>query len=264
MKKILAFALVFAFVFLLCYNLFSQRDDTISFDKGETKIIAHRGLSGLEIENTDAAFIAAGERSYYGIEADVRRTSDGKFVICHDADLIRLAWKNVSIEDSTLDELLDISLRNGLVKDKSESIHLTTLEKYISICAKYNKKAILELKSLFSRDEIDEIVKVIENLGYLDNVVFISFDYANLTYIRTLLPEQPAQYLCEKIDEEIIKRLFRDRIDLAIKHSALSKDLLDRFHAEGLKVNCWTVDGRVKAEKLASWGVDYITTNILE
>lgn len=264
MKKILAFALVFAFVFLLCYNLFSQRDDTISFDKGETKIIAHRGLSGLEIENTDAAFIAAGERSYYGIEADVRRTSDGKFVICHDADLIRLAWKNVSIEDSTLEELLDISLRNGLVKDKSESINLTTLEKYISICAKYNKKAILELKSLFSRKEIEEMVKVIDNLGYLENVVFISSDYASLTHIRTLLPEQSVQFICQKMDEEIAKRLIKDKVDIAIKHVYLTEELVDRFHAEGLKVNCWTVDSKIRAEKLASWGVDYITTNILE
>ena len=33
-------------------------------------MIAHRGVSGLELENTCAAFVAAGNRSYFGIETD--------------------------------------------------------------------------------------------------------------------------------------------------------------------------------------------------
>ena len=42
------------------------------------KMIAHRGLSGLEAENTCAAFVAAGNREkYFGIECDIHRTLDG-------------------------------------------------------------------------------------------------------------------------------------------------------------------------------------------
>ena len=37
--------------------------DTIKFKKKKVKMIAHRGLSGLEKENTCAAFIAAGNRT---------------------------------------------------------------------------------------------------------------------------------------------------------------------------------------------------------
>ena len=33
--------------------------DTVKFDKKETKVIAHRGLSGIERENTCPAFGAA-------------------------------------------------------------------------------------------------------------------------------------------------------------------------------------------------------------
>ena len=40
--------------------------NTIKIQKNLTKIVAHRGLSGIETENTNAAFIAAGNRSYYG------------------------------------------------------------------------------------------------------------------------------------------------------------------------------------------------------
>ena len=55
--------------------------DSIKLDTRTAKMIAHRGLSGIEKENTNAAFIAAGNRSYFGIETDVHKTVDGKFVI---------------------------------------------------------------------------------------------------------------------------------------------------------------------------------------
>ena len=50
--------------------------DTIKIKKKKVKMIAHRGLSGLERENTCSAFVAAGNRSYFGIETDVHRTAD--------------------------------------------------------------------------------------------------------------------------------------------------------------------------------------------
>ena len=42
--------------------------NTIKLNKGNVRVVAHRGLSGIERENTNAAFVAAANRSYYGIE----------------------------------------------------------------------------------------------------------------------------------------------------------------------------------------------------
>lgn len=53
--------------------------DTLHLNAPQVKMVAHRGMSGLELENTCSAFVAAGNRSYYGIETDVHRTSDGHF-----------------------------------------------------------------------------------------------------------------------------------------------------------------------------------------
>ena len=56
--------------------------NTVKFDsKGRIKMVAHRGVSGLERENTCPAFVAAGVKSYYGIETDVHVTADGKYII---------------------------------------------------------------------------------------------------------------------------------------------------------------------------------------
>lgn len=266
MKKITLLLACAIMLVALCLTLFgcaNHGGETTKIQRGDSLIIAHRGLSGLEIENTDQAFIAACKHSYYGIESDVRRTADGKFVMCHDADLKRIAGVEIDVESSTFSELQAISLFDKTGKQNSD-IHISTLENYISICKEYNKQAILELKSDFTEEEIGNIIEIINSYDYLERVTFISFDYDNLLYVRHYSPNQPAMYLFSKMSDDIVEKLTRDNIDVAIKHTKLTKNDLDMLHEAGLSVNCWTVDSRVIAEKYAKWGVDYITTNILE
>ena len=54
---------------------------------GLTRVIAHRGASAAERENTVAAFARAVAMGADGIELDVRRTADGQPAIHHDPDL---------------------------------------------------------------------------------------------------------------------------------------------------------------------------------
>ena len=64
--------------------------------------------------------------------------------------------------------------------------------------------------------------------------------------------------------DEMIARLVGDKLDLDVHHSALTEERIAALHAAGIRVNCWTVDEKERAEQLAAWGVDYITSNILE
>ena len=79
--------------------------NTIKIDSGKVLMVAHRGVSGIEKENTCSAFVAAGNRSYFGIETDVHRTRDGKFVCIHDDTTGRVAIDNLKVEASTIDTL---------------------------------------------------------------------------------------------------------------------------------------------------------------
>ncbi len=238
--------------------------NTIKFKKNSTKIVAHRGLSGIETENTNAAFVAAGNRSYYGIETDIHRTADGRFVVCHDNDLKRVAGENISVEESTLAELQNIVLFDKDGTKNREDLRVSILENYISICKKYGKHCVLELKSDFTDEEISAIVEIIKGFEYLENVTFISFVYANVEKIRKICPAQSVQFLFSAFDDEIIGRLISARIDIDVYYKALTKEIVALLHDNGLKVNCWTVDDAEKAEQLVEWGVDYITSNILE
>ena len=86
--------------------------DTVKIKAKGVKMIAHRGLSGIERENTYPAFVAAANRSYYGIETDVHKTADGHFVIIHDDTTDRVSageWK-LDVEKSKYDQLKAVIL----------------------------------------------------------------------------------------------------------------------------------------------------------
>ena len=237
---------------------------TVKLENKFTKIIAHRGLSGIEMENTNSAFVAAGNRSYFGIETDIHRTSDGKFIICHDFDLKRIAGVDSEVEKLTLDELRNITLYDKDGSNIRKDLRLSEPENYISICKKYGKHCILELKSNFTDDEILKIIEIINGYDYLDNVTFISFNYDNLLKVRKFLPRHSVQFLFSEFSDEIINRLIKDKFDVDVHYSALNAEIIEYLHNNGLKVNCWTVDNKQDAERFISWGVDYITSNILE
>ncbi|MBQ4552755.1 MAG: hypothetical protein IJA59_07370, partial [Clostridia bacterium] len=77
--------------------------NTIKVKHDMVPFVAHRGCSGIEKENTHAAFVAAGNRSYFGIETDVHRTLDGKFICFHDDTTGRVAIDNMVVEQTTFD-----------------------------------------------------------------------------------------------------------------------------------------------------------------
>ena len=241
--------------------------NTIKFDKKNTLVIAHRGLSGLEKENTNAAFVAAGNRSYYGIETDIHVTADGKYVAIHDANTGRVEKEKLIIEETDFDTLRALPLCDRDGDDSRVDIRIPTLAEYVRICKKYEKICVLELKQPMEADDITRVIEEYREQDYLDGVVFISFHRQNLDEVRRQLPDASVQLLTgEKqiFTDEFLDELAKCGFDLDIHIFTTTKELVDRIHQRGMKVNVWTCDWLDKAEKLVEWGVDYITTNIFE
>lgn len=226
-------------------------------------MIAHRGLSGIEPENTAAAFIAAGNRSYFGIESDVHKTRDGRFVIIHDDNTLRTSGTDMIIESSDYAALKDITLL-GTDRLPHPELKIPLLEDYIAICARYDKTAVLELKNHFDKDDVKQIVGIINELRHLEKTIFISFDWENLSFVRNFAQNQAVQFLAGSCDERLLEELISNRFGLDIEHQALTRYIVETLHSNGLEVNCWTVNDKDIGERLAAYGVDYITTNILE
>ena len=239
--------------------------NTVKFEHPQKPLmVAHRGVSGLETENTHAAFVAAGNRSYYGIETDVHVTADGKYVAFHDDETRRLAAEDVIIEQTDFATLRNMILRQKDGNFGRTDLRMPTMQEYIEICKHYEKVAVLELKNHFKKEQVFEICDIIEGIGYLDNVIFISFDFENLVYVKEKHPNQTVQFLTGRCDEELAKKLSDLNMDLDIYFEGFDGETAERCHRYGIKVNCWTVDRVEDATRLAELGAAYITSNILE
>lgn len=241
--------------------------NTMKIERKQARVIAHRGLSGLERENTNAAFVAAGNRSYFGIETDVHKTADGKYVIIHDETTKRVSdgAVDINVEESSYDTVRDLVLPDLDGSRNRQDIRIPLLVDYIKICKKYEKTCVLELKNPFAKEDIQEVIDIIKKEHYLEKVIFISFVLENCIFVREILPEQPVQWLIgEAFTEEMSRTLYKYHFDLDIYYKYVSKEIIDELHRHHTKVNCWTVNEKKDGEKLIEMGVDFITTNILE
>ena len=233
-------------------------------NKGNIKMIAHRGVSGIERENTCPAFVAAGNRTYYGIETDVHVTKDGKFIIVHDDDLKRVAGLEVVVEESTFDELRAVRMKDIDEMTERGDLFLPSLEEYFAICKKYDKQSVLELKNPMKEEEVWGIAETAKKAGWFSRVTFISFEAENLLHLRKNYPDADAQYLTMECTEEEMSFMIANNFDADLCGYCVTKEKVDALHKAGLKVNVWTLDTLEHAELAKAFGVDFITTNILE
>ena len=238
--------------------------DTIKINKRNTLMVAHRGLSGLERENTCAAFIAAGNRDYFGIETDVRKAGDSSLVLLHDGSTKRVSSTLIKMSEHNLEEIRAVEL-NEFNDQPAAHLRIPTLEEYLYICEKYEKKCVLEFKNNFEKEDLLRILEAVNKYTSLENMVFISFRYEVLTRLRELCPTARIQFLCEcEVNDELVEKLKAYSFELDINHEWLTEENIKFLHDNGIVVNCWTVNDPQRGEELCKWGVDIITTNILQ
>lgn len=236
---------------------------TVAFHNHGSKLIAHRGLSAFRLENTVPAFRMAGERRFFGIETDVHRTRDGKFIIIHDDDTFRMTGERKIVEETGFPSLRSLKMIDPMHPEGSP-LQLPTLDEYLHVCRETGKTSVLEIKHHMESEDLENIIEIVMDHGMLDHTIFISFDLANLVQLRMRLPEQKIQLLMSSDAGNLISELSTYQLDLDICYTELTEKRFKQLHSAGIEVNVWTVDDPAVAEELSSWGVDYITTNILE
>lgn len=238
--------------------------DTIKTNKGSTKVIAHRGLSGLETENTIESFVAAGNRSFFGMECDIHLTKDNHFIISHDDNLKRLTGKDELLCDLTLKEVLKKNIINHNSNYENNKVHFCTLVDFLLLCKKYKKHAVVEVKISLDDKSINALISICNSYYNLDNITFISFNLENMINLRKKLPSQSLQFLVDKKIKKAILICKQFHLNIDADYKLLKGDIIKKCHQNNIVVNCWTVNDVKWAKKLIAKNVDYITTNILE
>lgn len=238
--------------------------NTIKIASGSTRLIAHRGVSGLETENTMAAFIASVNRSYYASECDVHLTKDGVMVISHDGTIARVSNYKDVIANHTYHSLSSKCLNDVNTKEERLDLRVPTLRDVLYLHQRYEKNLVIELKDPWDERELEAFHQLLDDAAMLPHVTVISFLKQDLLDMRELDATLPLSLLTGADASKDLADCYAHNLGLDIHHSGVTASLVKDFHDHGLTVNCWTVNDPVRASELIALGVDFITTNILE
>ncbi len=123
----------------------------------------------------------------------------------------------------------------------------------------------LDLKN--GRDEPARLVRAVLDSagGFPGPLVASSQRWGTLRGLQQLVPEAGLYY---SIDVRAKLDLFRSVMErdlrpagISCRHTLLDEGIVQEMHDRGLKVVAWTVDEPARAEELAAWGADGITTH---
>lgn len=208
--------------------------------QAQIKIIAHRGASAYEAENSLSSFKKAFDLKADAVELDIWRTTDDSLVVIHDRTTGRVADKNLVVPESSSAELRNLKLKNG------EKIPY--LSEVLPLIPK-GKKIVIEIKNYDEKGSVGksfpQLSDMLKKWGRPQDAIIISFNAEILGEGKTYLPKNKFYFLTGKKDaeDEIIAECMKNNLDgLDIYYGILTPGLSEKAKAEGLDLLIWTVD----------------------
>ncbi len=254
-------------VILLTFWVFFAYIQLNSVDAGkyvpnaETKFIAHRGYSGKYYQNTERAFSAAANDSFFhGIETDVWRTADGVFVCCHDDD--PFVDKTVKVTESNYEDIKDLPLD---LSDAGENVDLTVdyklcaLSDYLKQCNRSRKLAVVELKQELTEGQLDELMEYLLEEIPSTRLLMCSFKKGMIDYIYDAHPYLNIMLFTASTDKAY--RYAELGYNVGLNKKIVDEKKVSRCHKREVFLNVYTINDAEEARSFVDMDVDYITTD---
>lgn len=202
----------------------------------DTLVIAHRGFTESEVENTIGALEAASAVGVDFVEMDVMQAKDG-FVVIHDADLQRLAGINAQVKDMTVEELGRIVVSDG----RGNSGSIASLSAYVRRAQELNTALLIEVKlgGLDTPDHVDRLVAELDALDALDGNIFHTLDPKSVARLKYLRPDTTVGYILPLAGGGVPQTV----ADFIVaEQTTATEDLQHEAWDEGLAFFVWTVN----------------------
>jgi len=220
-------------------------------------VIAHRGAAGRAPENTLASVAAAIEDGTDVVEIDVQETADGRVIVIHDSDFMRVGGVALNVWDGTFDEVRQIDIGSWFGAEFSDQ-RPPTLAEVLEMC-KGKAHLDIELK-YYGHDQMLEqrVVDIVELAGMTDQMVVMSLKHEAVQKMKELRPGWTVGLLTAKA----VGDLTRSDADFLAVHTGIANPgFVRRAHRAGKDVYVWTVNDRINMSRMMSWGVDGLITD---
>lgn len=211
-------------------------------------IIAHRGASGYEVENSLAAFRAAGDRGADAVELDIHATADGALVVQHGEKVA-----DHYIAHSSLREVRAHLLANG------EQIPL--LEEALAAIVP-RMIAYVEIKSVPPRLD-EKLFETIERTSASDRVALHSFDHRVIHRMGEKRPLLRRGVLSASYPMHPIRCLEDADASILWQHcNHVDEALVVSIHEAAMTLYVYTVNEPETMRRFFNLGVDGLCTDL--
>lgn len=231
--------------------------ESFNFSDRQIAVTAHRGSSLKAPENTISALQQAIADGAEYAEIDVQTTADGVVVLMHDADLMRVASIDRSIEEIGYRELSKIDIGSWFSKEFSHE-RVATLEEAIKFC-KGRIKLNIELKYNRSDPELaGKVGEIIRKNSFSKSCVVSSLDYGKLKKFNALFPEIKIGLIVY----QAIGDFTHSKVDfLSIDAAQATSQVVTEARQNGKQIHAWTINDLQTAFSMIEVGVDNIITD---
>lgn len=211
--------------------------------------VGHRGVMGVEPENTLRSFLRAEREGFDVIELDLHLSRDGALVVMHDADVDRTTDGSGPIARKTLAELRELDAGQG------ERVPV-----FEEVAEAVSAPLQAEIKD---RAAARVLARAVERLGLHERVRVISFHDDALRETRKLLPGIPIALVTGSSTPTAPERaadLGADMVSCELPR--LTADVVERCHGMGIEVISWTVNTDRDLARVRALGLDGVVTDL--
>jgi len=211
-------------------------------------VVAHRGASGYEVENTLAAFRTAAKLGADAVELDIHETADGAIVV-HHGNMV--AGRHIS--QCALWELRGHVLPNG------EPIPM--LEEALSVILPH-LMAYVETKTISPENDA-RLSDIIDDSPAPARVALHAFDHRIIQRFAARRPHTHRGVISASYPVNAVRCMAdADAQTLWEEWPFIDEALVQSVHGAGMTIYAWTVNNREQMDRLLRLGVDALVSDM--
>jgi glycerophosphoryl diester phosphodiesterase len=213
--------------------------------------IGHRGVMGVEPENTLRSFVAAEQAGLDVIELDLHLSKDGALVVMHDADVDRTTDGSGPIAARTLDELRALDAGRGERVPVFEEV-LDTVATPLQA----------EIKDVAAARALAEVMHARNLVG---RVEVSSFHDEAIAEIARLVPGVRTALIASRYGTDIVDRAVEvGAATVCLNIRRVTLEIVERARKADLKIIGWVVNTQDHLRLVRALGLDGATTDYPE
>ncbi|MFG2931440.1 glycerophosphodiester phosphodiesterase [Streptomyces achromogenes] len=213
--------------------------------------IGHRGVMGVEPENTLRSFVAAQRAGLDLIELDLHLSKDGALVVMHDAKVDRTTDGSGPIAEKTLAELRALDAGRGervpVFEEVLEAVRAPLQAEIKDVAAARALAEVMRARDLTARVEVS------------------SFHDEAITEIARLVPGVRTALVASRYGTEVVDRaVAAGAATVCLNIRRLTLEIVEHARASGLRILGWVVNTQEHLRLVRALELDGATTDYPE